>query len=373
MKRLFDKSDYLITLVTFCICIIGLFLVKESSLIWARYLYNNELYFFSRQLIFFFVGIIFFYLGYSISFKFLYKYSIYILLLSYLLLILTIVPGIGLTKNGSTSWLGYKSLSFQPSELFKIGIILINAKYLQITYYKSNKIKVIYLPLLLLGIGIFLIMLQPDLGSCLVIVSSVIIQLFVSKLPFKIFIITLIVLLFGVVILILSASYRMNRIFAFIDPFKDPLGSGFQIIQSLFAIGPGGIIGQGFNTSIQRYFYLPEPQTDFIFAIYIEEFGLLGGAILISLYFLLFYLIYQKTIHQKNIFKAYVNIGFLGLLFVQVFINLGVVIGLLPVTGITLPLISYGGSSLILSLFSIGLILSKRGEETNEDLTCRIK
>ena len=162
------------------------------------------------------------------------------------------------------------------------------------------------------------------------------------------------------VALILIAPYRFERIRAFIDPWSDPLGSGFQIIQSLYAIGPGALMGNGMFASYQKHFYLPEPQTDFIFAIIVEEFGLIGGLIVLGVFAMLFIFGFKKARQQKLEFNALLIVGLLGLILVQVIVNLGVVVSLLPVTGITLPLISYGGSSLSVCLCSLGLIVSRK-------------
>ena len=184
---------------------------------------------------------------------------------------------------------------------------------------------------------------------------------YLSRLNQKWFIVFILTGVIIISVLIFSESYRFKRITAFIDPFQDPLGSGFQIIQSLYALGPGGLIGK--VESIQKHFYLPEPQTDFIFAIFIEEFGLLGGIILILIYFYIFYCSYMILKESQNLFKSYLSIGLITLFMVQVIINLGVVIALFPVTGITLPLVSYGGSSLLVVLFSLGLIVNTNYEK----------
>ena len=339
--------------------IFGVFMVKESSKIWASYLYKDEFYFFKRQAIYFILGVVSLFIGMKVNVELLRKYNIIFLIFSYVLLLLVLIPGLGITKNGSTSWLGVGSLSFQPSEFFKIAIIVFNSYFLSSNYKRSKKIFNI-LPMLVISIlGILLIMLQPDFGTCMVILGAIFIQVLVSKLPGKWFAGIITLGLIGVVILIFSKSYRMDRIYAFIDPFSDPLGSGFQIIQSLYALGPGGLIGQGINGSIQIHYYLPEPQTDFIFAIVVEEFGLIGGLIIIGLYSVIIFSSYILIKNENDLFKAYLSLGLLSVFLIQVIINLGVVIGLFPVTGITLPLISYGGSSLIVIMFSLGLIVNK--------------
>ena len=166
-----------------------------------------------------------------------------------------------------------------------------------------------------------------------------------------------------IVILILIAPYRFQRITSFLDPWSDPLGTGFQIIQSMYAIGPGGLLGVGLFNSYQKHFYLPEPQTDFIFAIIVEELGLIGGIVLLFVFGLLFYFGFKLARLQSDSFESFMIFGLLGIIAIQVIINLGVVTALFPVTGITLPLISYGGTSLSITLFSIGLILGRKSNE----------
>ena len=202
-------------------------------------------------------------------------------------------------------------------------------------------------------------------GSGIVMISAIVIMSLMSKIKFKNFIYIGLLGLFAIVIMIISEPYRIERIIAYVDPFSDPLGSGFQIIQSLFALSPGGILGKGINSSIQKHFYLPEPQTDFIFAIISEEYGLIGSLIIIILFGVLFYYGLNLSLKQKKYKYSLLIIGIISLIGVQVIINLGVVVGLLPVTGITLPFISYGGSSLIILDIGIGLVLNLAREENN--------
>lgn len=346
-----------IIISTFLILAIGIYMVRDSSLIWANYLYDDENYYFKRQLIYAFVGIFIFFFAAKLKYNLLKKYSFVFLLLSILLLILTLIPGIGILKNGSRSWLGFSFLSFQPSEFFKISLILFFSFYLEKYYFDSKRIRYLIPLFIITLVGFVLIMLQPDFGTCMVLALSIFIIVYCSRLKNSWFIFFIVLGLVGITTLILFESYRLERITSFLSPFDDPLGSGFQIIQSLYALGPGGLIGK--NESIQKYYYLPEPQTDFIFAIYIEEFGLLGGLFLIFLYGVIIYCSIKIIINSTNLFKSFSSLGLLSLFMIQTIINLGVVIGLLPVTGITLPLMSYGGSSLIVVLFSLGLIINE--------------
>ena len=346
-------------IITFIILAIGVFMVYDASYIWSEFKYGDRFYYLKRQMIFALIGIILFFIGKKISLSFLKKHINLLLLISFLMLGMVLIPHVGLIRGGSSSWLGVGPISIQPSELFKISLILYFAKFLSTHYKDTMKIKSFILPIFLCIFGIFLIMLQPDFGTSMVILSAIIIMMFTSRLKVRYFVIAFFILLLFIGILIILAPYRAERITSFIDPFKDPLGSGFQMIQSLFSVSPGGFIGLGIDQSIQKYFYLPEPQTDFIFAIIVEEFGLLGGTIILVLYALLFYECFQIIRYSKDEFNAYFSLGILSLFLVQVLINLGVVVSILPVTGITLPLISYGGSSLCVLLFSLGLMLHK--------------
>ena len=201
-------------------------------------------------------------------------------------------------------------------------------------------------------------MLQPDFGTGLVLVVSCILLLFNAGVPLKYFLILLGLGIIGIIALIASAPYRLERIFAFLDPWSDPLGSGFQSIQSLFAIAPSGLFGLGYNNSMQKHFFLPEPQNDFIFAIICEEFGLIGGLLVIGVFLYIVIEAVKISLHVDNKYLKFLSLGIGLSLFTQVFINIGVVIGLLPVTGITLPILSYGGSSLVLTLMFLGLIIN---------------
>lgn len=355
------KYQIAIVIATLLLLMIGLYMVRDSSLVWANYLYGDPNYYFKRQLIYAIIGIFVFFVSIKIKISFLKKYVVWFLLISLLLLILVIIPGVGITKNGSTSWLGFSLISFQPSEFFKISLVLFFSFYLERFYYQSQKIKTLFPLLLITLLGFVLIMLQPDFGTCMVLAMSIFIVLYTSRLDNKWFVIFILIGLLSIAGLIMFESYRFKRITAFLNPFEDPLGSGFQIIQSLYALGPGGLVGN--LSSIQKYYYLPEPQTDFIFAIYIEEFGLLGGIFLIFLYSIIFYSSFKIIKSSSNLFKSFFSLGLLSLFMIQTIINLGVVIGLFPVTGITLPLISYGGSSLIVVLFSLGLIVNNNYEK----------
>ena len=337
----------------------GLVIIYSSSYVWSKYKFSNGYHYVLYQFIFLLISIIISMFIQKIDINIIKKNINKLLLLGIILLILVIIPGIGVIRNGSRSWFSIGPLSMQPSEFIKVILIIFTAKYLEKYHYKINKIKDNLLPLILvLGLVIFLIMLEPDFGSSMIIILTILSMIFISGLKYKFFSYIGIFGLLGIVGIIIVAPYRMARIISFINPWKDPLGSGYQIIQSLYAIGPGGLFGHGFFSSIQKYFYLPEPQTDFIFAIFCEELGFISAALVIILFFILFYNIYKVSVSQNNLFKKFLSFGILSNLVIQTVMNLSVVVGLIPVTGVTLPFFSYGGSSLLITIIEISIIIN---------------
>lgn len=353
------KYDKLLLIAVILICIFGIIMIYSASSIWAEYKYNDPFKFVKAQSIFFIIGLLFIFILSKFNIDILYKKANLILLICFILLVLVIIPGIGTIRNGSRSWFGIGSLGIQPSEFAKIGLIIFVAKYLANNQKNVKDIKKGVLPILLV-IGVFfaLIMLEPDFGTAMVIVLTLIVMIFISGVKLSFFIKIGILGLLGIVGLIIVAPYRMERIISFLNPWVDPLGSGYQIIQSLYAIGPGGLLGQGFLNSHQKQFYLPEPQTDFIFSIISEEFGFLGILIVTSFIAFIFYRIIKIALKENNLFKKYLAFGLGFGIIIQSLLNIAVVIGLIPVTGVTLPFLSYGGSSLLISMISIGIILN---------------
>lgn len=274
------------------------------------------------------------------------------------MLIIVIIPGVGLVRGGARSWIGIGEFSIQPSEIAKIGIIIFTSKFLANNKGIMKKNKYFFLYTFIIGLIFGLILLQPDFGSGIILVSSIIIILFVDGIQVKNVIIGLLLCIIGISVIILIAPYRMERIKAFLDPWSDPLGSGFQTIQSMYAIAPASLFGYGLFNSIQKYFYLPEPQTDFIFAVVVEELGIIGGAIILLFFLALILIGYRTSLNSKDLFASYLSFGISALLLIQAFVNIGVVIGLIPVTGVTLPFFSYGGSSLVINMFMIGINLN---------------
>ena len=334
-------------------------MIYSASSVWAEYKFNDQFRYLKLQLLFLIVGIVIMYSVSKVDYSIYKKKANQIIMICFLLLILVLIPGLGVVRNGSRSWFSLGPISLQPSEISKLGLIIFVSKYLSnnqkdLRYIIKGVFPIISMIMLTFG----LIMLEPDFGTGVVLVMSVFSIIFISGVKLSFFGTIGIFGILMVVVLIIIAPYRMARIVSFIDPWKDPLGSGFQIIQSLYAIGPGGLLGQGLFSSRQKHFFLPEPQTDFIFSIISEELGFIGVLIVTTLFFIIFYRSLKISLSCNDLFAKYLSFGLsFGLLF-QAILNLSVVVGLIPVTGVTLPFLSYGGSSLLVSMISIGIILN---------------
>ncbi|KOS69573.1 cell division protein FtsW [Lysinibacillus contaminans] len=354
MALLRGKESYLLLITTLMLSIIGIIFVYSAGTYWSAIHYSEKMPFYMKQSVYFVVAIVVFFVTIRLDalktksfWKMAYVFSL-------ILLVLVLIPGIGLVRNGSQSWIGLGPLTIQPAELVKITVIVYMSHIL--AEHKTGKPIVNWRHGAILLLPIVLIMLQPDFGSVFILVVSVFLLFFVAGYPLKLYGLFIVVGIAGLATLIATAPYRLKRIEAFLDPWVDPLGSGFQAVQSLMAIGPAGIFGHGFGQSRQKFLYLPEPQNDFIFAIILEEVGLVGGLAIVALFVLVLYAGYKLAVQAKTRTAFYAIIGLVTMLSVQAFLNIAVVIGLVPVTGVTLPFISYGGTSLVTMWLIIGII-----------------
>lgn len=353
------KIDKILLISTIILICFGVIMVYSSSNIWAAYKYGDPYKFVKSQFIFFIVGLFLIKFLIKIDPSTYEKYSNKILFICFVLLVLVLIPGIGKVRNGSRSWFGIGPLGIQPSEFTKIGLLIYTSKYLSHNNRNIKDIKKGLLPLFIVILIFFLlIMLEPDFGTAMVIILTLVGLIFIAGPKLSFFIKIGLVGLLGIVVLIAIAPYRLQRIVSYLNPWSDPLGSGFQIIQSLYAIGPSSLLGTGFGNSVQKNFYLPEPQTDFIFSIIAEEFGFLGVLFTISLFIIIFYRSIKISLSQTDLFKKYLSFGLSFGITLQVILNILVVTGTIPTTGITCVFLSYGGSSLLVSMISIGIILS---------------
>lgn len=332
MKK--KQVEILLLISITLISIFGIIMIYSASNVWAEYKYNDPLKYVRHQFIFFVIGYVAMLIISKIDYQTYFKKSNLFLLGCIILLVLVAIPGIGMVRNGSRSWFGVGSFGIQPSEFTKLALIIFTSKYL---VNNEKNMKFVWKGVVpILGITLFifgLIMLQPDFGTGIIIVMSIIGLLFVGGVSLKFFIGMGLIGLAGITGLIAVAPYRMSRILSYLNPWSDPLGSGFQIIQSLYAIGPGGLFGLGFGNSIQKHFYLPEPQTDFIFAIISEEFGFLGILIVATLFLIIIINGFKISRKCKDLFGKYLAFGITFQLAFQTVLNLMVVVGLIPVTG----------------------------------------
>lgn len=359
MKKERYEIDYWLLVITLLLVTCGLIMVFSASQVWAQDKFNDGFYFFKRQLFFAALGLIMMGIMSKVHVSRLRYYSKWLIGGCFLLLVIVLIPGVGLVRGGASSWLGVGAFSVQPSEFMKIALIIYLADDLAKRQRELDRFfKGFLMRLLPVFIVFGVIMLQPDLGTGTVILLTSFLMVFIAGGKWKHFLVLGTAGIVGFVFLIISAPYRINRILSFIDPWKDPLGAGFQIIQSLYAIGPAGLFGFGLGQSRQKFQYLPEPQTDFIFAIISEELGFIGAAFVLLLFCLLLWRGIRIALYAEDLFSTLLAFGIIIMIAVQVMINIAVVTGLMPVTGVTLPFLSYGGSSLTLILTSIGLLLS---------------
>lgn len=357
MKK--NSVEIVLLVSVLLISIFGIIMIYSASYVWSEYKFNDPFKFVKNQGIFFMIGVILMMVVSKINYHKYYEKSNFLFVGCLILLVLVLIPGIGTVRNGSRSWFGIGSFGIQPSEFTKLALIIFTSKYLVNNEKIVNNVKKGIFPILGTVILVFgLIMLQPDFGTGMIIVMSIIGLLFIGGVSFKFFLKIGIIGIFGVVGLIIMAPYRLKRILSFLNPWVDPLGSGFQIIQSLYAIGPGGLFGYGFLNSRQKHFYLPEPQTDFIFSIISEEFGFMGILLVAGLFIVIIYMGFKISRNCNDLFGKYLAFGITFQIAFQAILNLMVVVGLIPVTGVTLPFLSYGGSSLLITLCSMGVLLN---------------
>ncbi|MBD3231505.1 putative lipid II flippase FtsW [Candidatus Dependentiae bacterium] len=342
-------------LIVFSLTTLGLIFIYSSSSVYALEKFGSANFFLKKQFLFLipaFIGFLFFAI---FPFQLIKKYSPFFFIGSLILTASTLIPFLGLKLHGSSRWL--LGSSFQPSELLKFFLIIYMGFFLEKKQKRIRSFWHSYLPfLLILSITFLILLKQPDFGAVVTIFITSVLLLFVAEFKLKYLILTILAALPIGFFLIFSKSYRLNRILIFLNPWQDPQGRGFQIIQSLIAIGSGGLWGIGVSNSKQKFFYLPMQHTDFIFSIIAEETGFVGSCLIILLYFLFCYFGLKIALQLDNPFAFFTTLGFVILISLQATINLMVTSGLLPTKGLGLPFVSYGGSSLVCFFCMIGLI-----------------
>lgn len=341
--------------------VFGLVMISSAGIIYSQTRFGDAYYFFKHQLFYGAIpGIFAMYIAQKIDYRYWKKIAFPLFLLSVIFLLLVFVPGIGMKVYGATRWINLGPISFQPSEMAKFSLIIYLAAWLESRGERRIQDSMEgFVPFLgIVGLASFLILKQPDMGTLGVLVMIAISIYFVSGASLSH------IFAFGflgaaaVFLLVKFEPYRFDRILAFMDRSGDPQGIGYQINQALLAIGSGGIFGLGLGHSRQKFNYLPEPVGDSIFAIIGEELGLLGGVILISLFLILAYRGFKIAKNASDEFGRLVAVGITMWIVLQAFVNIAANSALIPLTGIPLPLVSYGGTSLVFLLFTIGILMN---------------
>lgn len=353
------QFDYLLLLAVLGLLAIGTVVVFSASATIAYQTLHTPYYYLERQIMWAVLGLIVLAVAARYSYWHYQKWALPVFGLSVVLLIAVLIPHVGIDINGARRWLGVGSLQVQPSELAKIGMIFLFARLFSMHEDRLSDFWRGVIPHLGLAMVILVLVLaEPDLGTTVAIAGTFFVMLFIAGAKKRhlgaLFLSALPVL--GVVIAV--EPYRLRRIVAFTDPWKHPLGEGFHTIQALLALGSGGVLGLGLGYSRQALGYLPESFTDFIFAVLGEELGLLGTLTVVILFMMVAWRGYRIAMRAPDVFSSLLATGFTTMIVIQAAINIGVVTATLPVTGITLPFISYGGSSLVLSLAGVGVLLN---------------
>jgi len=363
IKKYFEKEKQSVKEKIFALDFILLFSILLLGIISLFAMYSSERGIFSYHTqSHFYRFSAFFLLFIFLSFckiKFWYK-SAYIFY-SIILLLLLSVELFGITASGSKRWIGLFVINLQPSELMKVSLIIFLARYYnKIPSQNTSNIKYIFIPLLSFTIPVLLVLSQPDLGTAVLIAISGLIVIWLVGIKLKYFFYSFILFVCTVPVAIsFLEPYQKSRILTFLNPERDPLGAGYQIIQSKIAVGSGGVFGKGFLKGSQSYLdYLPEKHTDFIFTLFSEEFGFVGSIALLSLYATIIYRITLIGSNAKNNFSRLFCYGFAAAFFVYVTVNMAMVLGLLPIVGAPLPIMSYGGSSMLSIMIGLGIVMS---------------
>jgi len=344
--------------IVFVMVLFGLIMVLSASWVRAFASAGDSYFYLKRQLIAVAIGSVALLLFSQLSLNNMQKLARPAMIASVLMLFAVLIPGVGKTAGGATSWIAIGGFQIQPSEFAKLAIILFTADFLARKRKELNDIKELIYPYgLVVVLIIGLLMKQPDMGTALALFMTIFAMLFIGGLNLGYIALLGSGGLIAATYFIYTASYRLKRITSFLDPTADPLGSGYQINQSLLAFGSGWLFGIGLGMSRQKYFYLPEAHTDFIFAIIGEELGLIGTLFTIMLFALFTYYGIKISLRCKNHFGRLLGGGLVSMISLQALVNMGTVTGLLPITGLPLPFISYGGSSIIVNLASVGILL----------------
>jgi len=351
-----EKSEYLLVVATVLLVLIGLLFVYSASYYTAENNTGNKFFYFIKQSMGAIVGFVCMFFATKLSKKFIIKATIPLTILSAVLLVLVLIPSIGVENYGARRWIGIGSLTFQPSEIAKFALVLFVAYFVSRPSYDAKKFKNL-LPILGVG-GVYcvLIILEPNMSITVCVGLVLVILLLMAGTKIKHFILILLPLIGAIPLLIFSEPYRVQRLLAFLDPWANPKDEGYQLIQSLYALGSGGWFGVGLFNSRQKYSFLPFAESDFIFSVIGEEWGLFGCLVILILYLVIIISGIKIAVRSKDFFDTILSGGITAVIGVQSAINFCVVTGLIPPTGLPLPFVSYGGTSLVVFMSAVGIL-----------------
>lgn len=350
------KYYHFLPILVIILALIGLVFIYSASCYSAEIEFGDKFFYVKKQGLSLVAGIIFMFLGMKLKTEWLMKFKWVIFAISAILLALVFIPGLGMESYGATRWLNLGVFTIQPSEISKFGFMIFLAGYL--CEHSAKKLRNLIIPILCALIICGLIITEPNMSITVVVGASFLIMLFVSGLDVKWLFVLLVLVLIAGIALIFAEPYRMERLFAFIDPWQNPKAEGYQLIQSYFALGNGGLFGVGLFNSRQKYLFLPFAESDFIFSIIGEETGFFG-AVFVMVLFLAVIMLGIKIARKSNSrFHALLVTGIISILAIQSVVNFAVVTGTIPPTGVPLPLVSAGGTSLVAFMFAIGLVMN---------------
>ena len=347
-KRVWDRTLFILTLI---LTVLGLIAVADASAPQALNVFKDKFYFVKQQMVWGGMGIILLVIASKIHYTFWEKIATPLFFLSVLALIVVLIPGVGTSALGARRWIFLGQISIQPSEFVKLSLAIYFAK----VYSKKKRIISYFFPLVLI---LGLIMFEPDLGTTLVVGTMAMVQIFVSGINILYFIGAILSGLGASILLILTSEYRRARLLTFLSETQDPLGRSYHIRQILLALGSGGLLGVGLGASRQKYLFLPEAATDSIFAVIAEEIGFIGALVILALLALFLYKAFSVAKNAPDAFSKLLAIGITSWFGVQIFLNIGSMVALVPLTGVPLPFFSYGGSALTMLLVGAGILLN---------------
>ncbi len=354
-----EGYDLIIMLMVITLACFGVVMVYSASSIMAAKKFHDGFYFLKRQGIYTLLGAGTMIWAMRVDYHVWKKYAVPILIGCLIMLVAVLIPGIGDSAGGSSRWIRLPGFSFQPSEMAKIAFIMYMAYSLDKKQDKVRFFSTGFLPyMVVLAIMLLLLLKQPDLGSSMVLGAVAMIMLFAAGTRLSYILSMVLLAMPFLYYAIMNVDYRRRRIMAFLNPWEDPTNTGFQIIQSWIAVGTGGLFGQGLGEGKQKLFYLPEAHTDFIFSVVGEELGFVGFIVISSMFFLLVMRGIRVALYAEDNFGRSLAFGISSLIGLEAFVNIAVVTGIFPTKGLALPFISYGGSSLIITLFAVGVLLN---------------